>query len=443
VPRLKIDRPPPVAVPFHRMHRYRYPIINEFWRTAGFVGRIAGALVIFVLSAEFARVAIVLYRLKPAFALVYAIVLALVAGWLLLKFIAWRGRARVLFPPPLPPSDRASHDDLSAYCRFLVARLKRFGALPHLDPDQRKSLRQGAYDIEGVLGAHPLRDDLVRTIAKTHQEVLGPMFAVLDERASECAHCKMTAMVEDVAEPPFPVINPIVVLYHHITLVSCIVDTYVDRPTLAEYRIVIGDVWNVVSGGDFFRIGQRLFEGVYASSPPMGSAIEDLGQALSSIWLTEVVAQAAIRRCRALRPWDLDEAMAELDQQTVAMLQAARDVALRDALPMLKPRIRHTAGPGVADAAGFSEQVVQGIAKSVDSVLHGLRTRPPDKAISDSRRTRHGLPGQHAPTEPPPLEAASRPRRSGGAWKRRGLFGLFRTFGERLHYSSRARHLHD
>lgn len=420
------------------MYNYQYPILNEIWRALRTVARIAAGVIGIIVAAELLRTGILLHRLHPLASAAFGAALAVLALWIGLRWHVARTEVRVLYPPTLPPPDRARHKDLKAYCKYLVLILKRLAGNESLSDELRRGARQRAYDIEGLLGAHPLNEDLMRAITRAENEVVVPLFADLDKEAIEIARYKMTAVVEDVIEPPFPVINPIVVLYHQATLVSCITDTYLGRPSLREYWTVLRDVWHVMSGGDFFRIGQRLFEGVYANSPPMGSATADLGQAISSIWLTWSVAQAAMHRCQSLREWTPNAAVRHLDQLTMDSLLITRDTLIRDVLPVLKLRIRHSVGPGTADAAGFSEQVVQGIAKAVDTIVQGLRTQPPERAAQISRRTQHGAAragdGDDPPGAPPGLRRAS-------DWKRRGVFRVFRTVRDRVHYSSRGKQL--
>jgi hypothetical protein len=153
---------------------------------------------------------------------------------------------------------------------------------------------------------------------------------------------------------------------------------------------VLLDVQRTIQGGAFFRVGQRLFEGVYLNTPPLGRAVDDLGQALTSTWLTWSVTQASIYRCRTLAPWSTQAAVAWMDQRTTDALVVVRDALIEDVLPLLKLRIRHHAGPRDGDAADFSENMVRSLARAVDTVVKGLRTQLPTQAIEQARRTHAG-----------------------------------------------------
>jgi hypothetical protein len=368
-----------------------YPITQSLWRALKGVAFILAGALSFIVGIELLRLGLLLRRVHPIAPYAYFGLIAAVGLYLLVRYRLWRTRWNTLHAPRRPDAT-ASFADLKAYVRHLIALFKRTAAHPRLSPDQARATRQRAYDLEGMLGAHPLIDDLRRGIARAETETWAPIVEHLDKEAIVFARYKMHAVVRDAIEPPFPVVHPALIFYHQFTMISCIVDCYLTRPSLLEYLTVVRDVWRVLTGGEYFRIGQRLFEGIYRNSPPLGPAAEDLGQALSVIWLTWTTAQAAMHRCRTLDAWSEQKAIAHLDHLTIDSLLVTRDTLIRDVLPLLKLRLRHSVGPAVADAAGFSEEVMEGIVKSVDGVVQGLRAQAPEETAKHSRRSLHGIP---------------------------------------------------
>lgn len=395
-----------------------YPVTRALCRAIRLAAFSAAGIILFFVAIEASRLALLLRRMNPIAMYVYLGLLAAALGYLLIRYWLWRTRWNTLHAPPAPQSS-ATFSDLKGFVRHLIALLKRTAAHPRLAPDQARATRQRAYDLEGMLGAHPLLDDLRRGIARAESETWTPIVEQFDKEAIEFARYKMQAVVRDAVEPPFPIVHPALILYHQFTMVSCIVDCYVTRPSIAEYATVARDVWRVMVGGEYFRIGQRLFEGIYRNSPPLGPAAEDLGQALSVIWLTWTTAQAAMHRCRQFGAWSVQQAIAHLDHLTIDSLLVTRDTLIRDVLPLLKLRLRHSVGPAVADAAGFSEEVMDGIVKAVDGVIQGLRAQAPEETAQHSRRSLHGL--YQAPEERTRRAASvyaapeERPRRDGRA----------------------------
>ncbi|MCO5062269.1 MAG: hypothetical protein M9963_09800 [Kiritimatiellae bacterium] len=373
------------------MKQDSYPVTRRLWRALRRVALSASALALLIVAVEIFRIAFMLRRIHPWMGYAFFAFIALAALFVMLRALSWRAGRKLLCPPVVPSSHKARFKDLKFFVQHFIARLKRVAEHPSFSSEDARSIRQKAYDLESMLGAHPLLDDLRRTINNSETEIWQPITERLGKEAQTFAQYKMQAVVRDTIEPPFPVTHPLLTLYHQITMICCIVDCYVTKPSLAEYAMVIRDVWRVMVRGDYFRIGQRLFEGIYRNSPPAGPAAQELGQALSVIWITWTTAQAAIHRCTTYQRWTLAQATAHLDHLTTDSLIVTRDTLIRDVLPMLKLRLRHHVGPAVADAAGFSEQVIEGIAKSVDGVIQSLRAQAPEETAEQSRRTVHGL----------------------------------------------------
>ena len=398
---------------------------------------ILSAIIALVLGLELLKAFRMFWQWHHAVGALFALGVGLVGLWLGYRaFVAW-SQQRALIPPPSPEEGATGHADLVEYCRFLIHLLKRASLNPLFSAENQQAIRQKAYDIEEVLSSHPLPDDLTRAIQRTKLEVLGPIHAEIRTQAEALARERMRAVVEDVVEPPFPVINPFVVFYVQITLVSRIADLYFLDLSLLEYLRIMRDVFNVLVTGRFFKLGQNLFAGVYANSPPLGRAIDDLGQSLTSIWLTSTVSRATMLRCEALTEWNEEAAAREMDRQVVDLLTITKDCLIRDAMPILRLRIRHSAPPGTPDAVGFSESVAEGITRAVDAVVKGCQSQPPGKAAAAARRT---LPGSDPASAAEAQEEPVRIRRRRHSRRSRGLFSIFRTLGQRIKYSSRPGH---
>jgi hypothetical protein len=374
------------------------------------------------------------YRFHPALGLTFLCIVVGTGLWAGTKIFLAFAAQRVLSPPPSPEDGAVRHGDMVAYCRHLVRLLKRLGDNPALPPDQQILARQQAYDIEDTLGAHPLREDLERAITRSISTVIRPAQECLRKAADRFARDRMHAVVEDVIEPPFPVVNPSVVLYIQVIMISRIVDLYFPRASLLEYWRVMSDILRVLTSGQFLKLGQRLFAGVYVNSPPLGRAIDDLGQALTSLWLTRVVSRTAMLRCEVLGTCNVRQLMRLVDRHVPAMLAETKEGFIEDALTTLRLRIRHSAPQNISDTAGFSHTVADGIAKAVDMVVSAFVNLPPEEAVANARKT---LPGTAAAGTPstgttPDTGRRGRPSRRSG---RGSPFRVFHTFGQRIKYS--------
>ena len=393
------------------------------------------ALLVFIFVFEVIRIALILHPLHPllGWSVVGVVLLALLV-------IALRIGGHILdhrtLMPPERPGSAGSYSEYRDACRHQIALLKRLGQLDHLDEETRQRIRQAAYDLQGTLGHHPLKDDLRSAIAQTTERHLVPTHGILRDRALAFSRDRMKAVVRSAVEPPFPVMNSFAFIFLQVVTVTRIVDLYVARPSMVEYYLVVRDVLRVITDGNFFHVGQRLFEGVYTNIPPMGAAVDDLGQALTSIWLTRTVAMAAILRCEAMTPWITADAVLALDAHTADSLAATKESLIQDALPILRLRIRHSAPLGVTDAAGFTESVIEGITKAVDTVVKSLRHQAPEQAAATVRRASvPDVVDNWASAEPVVVRRRRRRRKSGLL----DALGIVRSFGQRVKYSVKGR----
>ncbi|HMO04604.1 MAG TPA: hypothetical protein PKC67_08365 [Kiritimatiellia bacterium] len=346
---------------------YQYRIFSRLGTLTCRLGLAAVILIAFFFFIELARLLLLLRRVHPA--LMYAAVAAFVICGIYAVFLQIQARRRYhLRASGFTWRGNASHAQMKQYGKFLVAYCRRLATHPLLSDEQAALIAQKTHDASEALHHHPLNDDLQRAIVRLRDELIAPTFGYLDEIALKVTRSKARAAIQDLYQPPFPVIPPLVVFYHQFTQVSEIVDTYIPQPTLREYFRVMRDVWLVMTKGDFMRFGQRLFSGISANPHALGRPGEDLGQAFSIIWLTHAVGRAARLRCCTVHDWKLSTAIADMRLELGDCLGMTRDTVVNDALPILKRRIRQYA-PVNVDGGAYVEEVAGAFVKSVDAVV--------------------------------------------------------------------------
>lgn len=415
------------------MYQYRVfrRIGKALQRTLQILALLVGALLVF----EAMKLFFYLHRVHPYVAWGYLGALGLAAIYGIFRGLGFLHDHGTLWPDELPLPEQARHKDLVARCRFLSLYLKRLSHNVLLDEAQQTTARQAAYDIDDALGAHPLLEDLTRAIARAEGQIIPELHQRLDAEARAITRDKMVAVVADVIQPPFPVVNALVVFYHQFTLSTSITGVYVSEPALFEYAMVLRDTWRVMTRGDFIRLGQDLFAGVYANCPPMGKAVEDLGQAITCIWLTQSVATAATLRARTTRAWHTSDAIAAMDARCYDSLTVTRDALIKDVLPMLRTAFHHKVPRGADESPVFLSNLVAGITRAVDAVVQGLKATPIQETVQKARRP---VPAEETdrPAEMILVRHTSRRRRSGHGHGG-GMFRVFRTLSQRLKYGSR------
>ena len=226
---------------------HQYPVLNQVWRVLRRTVWIAGGFCALVVGAECLRIFLLFRRISPIVALAFAAVLIILLLVAVAKVVRYLADRRTLRAPAAPPPGDLDFHRLHDYCKFLVHYLKRLSDHLALAPELRQRLRQQAYDLEDVLHAHPLADDLSRALNRTREEFLDPALAEIRHRTLALARMRMRSVVQDVIEPPFPVIHWIVVFYHQLMLICSITDRYLTGPGLMEYYAVVRDTWLVLT----------------------------------------------------------------------------------------------------------------------------------------------------------------------------------------------------
>lgn len=349
---------------------YQYRIFKRVGIVFHHLALAAGATLAFIISVELVRLYLVLYETDPRLMGAAVGVTVLLGAYFAIRISRWR-TLHNLTARGFKQKVDASHADMKRYCRFLISYAKQLSTHRLLSDQHAAFITQKSHDLSEAIHHHPLNDDLQRAITSARDEVIGSTFHYLDGIKDKITESKARAAIQDLYQPPFPVIPSLVVFYHQLTLISEITDTYIPKPSLREYLRVISDVWEVMTKGDFLRYGQRLFSGLNANPYSLGRAGEDLGQAFSIIWLTHAVSRAATQRCCTLHDWDLKHAIRDMRGSIIPSLARTRDTVLNDALPMLKTRIRHYT-PVDHDPSTFVEEITSTFIKSVDAVVLSL-----------------------------------------------------------------------
>ncbi|HMP97628.1 MAG TPA: hypothetical protein PKA51_11955 [Kiritimatiellia bacterium] len=382
---------------------YQYRIVKQTTRLVRWLVVFPCALLGFLVLMEIIHLFVYFRGYAPWLAYSYVSVLVGALVWAAMKLLVHRRNHRVLTAVGHVVSPQSSHRKLQAALRYHLHYLARLAEHPLLNEVQAAAIRQKTSDLSEVLAHHPLNDDLVRAIDEARTQVIAPAHQYLQGIEETVTHSKVRCVIQDVYQPPFPIVAPLVVVYHQFTLISEMADIYVARPSWGEYLRVIGSVWDVMTKGDFLRYGQRLFSGIDANAGNLGRARQDLGPAMSIIWMTHCVARVAAQRCRTLHDWNLREAISFMNADLPACLAATRDSMVNDALPILKNRFRHQTPMDGRDPDLFAEATSGAFVKSLDAVVSSLRSlaasRPP------SGRTQAGDQRMEVPA--PPAESAS------------------------------------
>ncbi|MBU1694247.1 MAG: YcjF family protein, partial [Verrucomicrobia bacterium] len=363
------------------------------------------------------------------------VVLGLVS---LLLYILWLLRRHPPIPrPPRVTGRESDHTRMGRYCRYLVSYLQHLATNPNLPEDRRAALREGAREIRDVLSAHPLNEDLARTILKTEEQVVLPALAALNELASaEVRRCVRDVML-GVTLSPYQALDLVVVLYRNLAMTNRLVRLYHGRPSPGDAWRMLRDILMTVATVNALNLSRKLFASLLSEVPLLGRVVEGIGQGLGAGLMTSITGHTAMDRCTAFRGWNAEEERRSLGHRMAGFLTDVRDLFTKDLLPQLKGLIRAGAQPGTADQPGFWDAIARGVGSAVDLTARVADTLVLQPVVAvgtgvvqaGTYLTRGAVQaGQTAVRA-----TRRRVKRAGG-----GVGRVFRTFGQRLYYLFRA-----
>lgn len=398
---------------------------------------ILAIILLVLLGGELLRLYILLYRIRPLFAEIYSwvVVLGLVS---LLLYILWLLRRHPSIPrPPRVIGRETDHARMSKYCRYLVDYLQHLAANPNLPEDRRGSVIEGAREIRSVLGAHPLNEDLARTILNAEEKVVLPALNSLNELASvEVRRCVRDVMM-GVTLSPYQALDLIVVVYRNLAMTSRLVRLYHGRPAPGDAWRILRDILVTVATVNALNISRRLFASLLSEMPVVGRVVEGIGQGLGAGLMTSITGHTAMDRCMAFRGWSAEEETRSLGQRMGDFLADVRDLFTKDLLPQLKGLIRASAQPGVSDQPGFWDSIARGVGAAVDltaRVADTLVLQPVVAVGSGVVQAGTYLTRGAVQAGQTAVRVTRRRVRRAGSGAGRAL----RTFGQRLYYLFRA-----
>lgn len=390
---------------------------------------------------ELARLYMLFHRIHPIAGWTYAAIVGLGFLYVLVRgVVAWRSIPRALTPPPRPNLEDPDHDAMADYCGYLARYLRRMGRNPHLPEQARSFAREKAADIDGTLSAHPLNDDLVRTIQQTENDVVAPLLLSLDDLAAVEVRKSVRDVMLGVTFSPYPSVDLLVVLYRNTAMVLRVSRIYRARPSPREELLILRDIMTTVAAVNFLNISRKLMESLLSQIPFIGRVADDIAQGIGAGLLTSVTGHAAVDRCGAFRGWNREEEIRSLGSKTAGFLKDVKDMFTKDLLPDLKTRICAAAPPEESDAPGFWDKVTRGVAAAVDATARTLDfivIKPVEASVQ-------GVATAGAFVTRSVADAGSsiaRGARHAGRSSRHRLSRVLGTFGQRIKYTFLSRRI--
>jgi uncharacterized membrane protein YcjF (UPF0283 family) len=417
-------------------------IFATVWKTFRRIVFISGVLLSFVLGVELFRIYIFFDRYSTTAAQVYVGCLAifLLAG----LFYIWRGMGRyprALRPPPLPPLDEATHQELKRYARYLIAYMRRLSRNRNLSEEEAARLLDEIDSMHGLLNHHPLNEDLIRIIEKTDTEVLPPVLKSLKNRAEKEIRRSVRDVMLGVTLSPYHSVDILIVLYRNFAMIFRVMAVYETRPAPRAQLRILRDVLRVIATVNLLYVGRNLIENLFSFIPWVGRVADDIGQGLGAGLFTSAAGHAVIDRCSTYHEWEKDAAVESLAAQTRDFLRDVKNIFTKDVLPDIKNRILSEAPQEKVREPGFWDNLQNGVNNAFDATIRTVGGMIPKMTAAAEPLPAGGpirQPAGRVPERPSPEpEERTRngKRRHRRSRQRHGVSRVLHTFGQRIKYT--------
>ncbi len=392
-------------------------------------------LVVLFAGAELMRLSLLFYRMNPLLGFAVA---GFFAVTLLVVFIRVQRRKtlyRIAFlAPPLPDLPVASFYELREYCWHLHQRLRQLSHNPYLSAELASLARRQAHEIDGVLHAHPLIDDLVRTIEQTEKDILPPLFAALREKASALLpDFTRDSMANGSLQQMRYFVCP-VVLIRSIAIVSRIMSFYMRPLGVLDQCALWKDILRAMCRIEALKLHRLLIHGLYSNLPALGRECEWIGQSLSIGFLTTLAGNLVIDRCECARKWTPRNSLQRLCATAKDPLINTRNLFNKDILPESKKRLQALLPAGTTETPGFWESVQFGIRSTTDPLINSLAGFIPVMSVSVEGDIPTGA-WTDDDEDPENEHRQGRPSRHRRRSHPKGVGRVLRTIGQRIRYS--------
>ena len=381
-----------------------------------------------LIASELARVALMARRIHPLAGWAAAGVMVIVA---LVVLVRWMGSGRIPIMPPRPRPEDVPASTLIEYTRCLIRYLIYLGELPTLQEESRQTALKGASEFQGLMKAHPIKDDLTRVLDVSEQEILIPVFNDLREQVDRQARPTILDTMKDAFQGPFVAFSPVFASWRAFTLTAAIVRTYHPEAVFSEWFRLLRGCLETAGAFPLIRIGRLLSHGLLANSAAKPAMADDIARALSVGWMLCYARQNAIAWCEEGAGLHPISASAWRDKE--CFLQAA-ELIVSDLAVQAKNRLR-AAGDPLGEIA-FLDHISNALQSAYESTL---RAWPKDEGHSDDPAQPAEKADPRFTTRPPDMPLRSHRRRHHHRSRRPSmLFTLvqrikYGVIGQRIH----------
>ncbi|HBA83615.1 MAG TPA: hypothetical protein DCZ95_05920 [Verrucomicrobia bacterium] len=393
----------------------------------------AGALLLLFLAAEFARLFLLFYRLNHLAGYAF---LAVLAGLFAALLLAGLFSSRAPEPMTRPDFATASHHELVNYCRYLSRRLVYLGNNPLFDREGRHAVAEVVSYIRDMLRAHPLRDDLQRTIVTMEHERFPELLASLKEKADWEIQSAVLQAMKDSSCVHTEDNSPWNLNTRQLSLIIRLTDQLAGVSRLRERLGFAIDAFRLAWTTHRSDWRQRLQNHLILSRALPRRCALDLADMLWSGWRIMFTGRIAVDRCLHIGLWTPEEALTRLNAQIEEMEVQIRTLFLTHVFNETKPLLRPDPLPESFDEGVYWNAASHAIKTALGAAVAANRKEP--TSSSTEKTTIQPEPERDLADSNGRLMKHRHRRRS----HKPAILRIAETFGQRIKYGLLSRRLY-
>jgi hypothetical protein len=350
-------------------------MLSDFWRITCRILKMAGLFFLLFLAAEFARLFLLFYRFNHLAGFAFLAILALTALSLL---VAWLTSSRAPEPLPRPDFTTADHHALVDYCRYLSRILVYLGSNPLLDRQARHAAADAVAYIRDMLRAHPLRDDLLRTIEMMEKERIPAVQLPLKEKAEGEIQLAVLQSMKDEVTAKAEHFSTGKLFLRHLTLTIRVTDQLASVSRLRERLQFTVDALRLSWTADRSEWCQQLQSALASQRVLQRKQALDLTRILWSGWRMMSTGRTAMDRCLHIGLWTPAEAASRLTSQMEDMAVQIRTLFLDHVLNDAKYFFKPDSTPDSWNESVYWSSVHHAVKTAFDSTAAAFKLNAPD-----------------------------------------------------------------
>jgi len=283
-----------------------------------------GALFITYFIVEFALTIQKVFELNSYIGYIFSfVIVALVLQLITKYFITIISLKKASAPPEYLMQEEPTQPELRRYRRFLTQRQQQLMKHPDYDPSGVKLLSNNT---------RLMNVEMINKSKNAVEQMVKP----LDEKAEREIFNGIRDVMIGVIFSPYRSLDVFVVLYKNVKMVNTISTIYNTRPGTAVQIKIMKDILQLALTINVMNVGDKVIENILSIVPGTGQNANDVAQGIGAGFFTSVIGFSAMRRCRNIDQWSIQEQQDKFKKNISSMVTIISKIIVSDTGSRLK-----------------------------------------------------------------------------------------------------------